>query len=590
MAYLREALGRSLIRRLLVLAATLVTLLTLPATADAVLSGRNGRIVFVSGREGADGNDTQARLYFWKPPAGVFSPSVSPALATTPGQHRHPTWSPDRTKVAYARGDNATANYDIYVLDLTTPGATPVNLTNSDGVTDDRPAWSPDGTRIAWETGSATGSDIIVWNLAISDPTNLTNTAGIPESKPAWSPDSQTLYYASGNVNTAPNGSNNDVKIFRKPANDPTATPTEVVHISGAHAFQPSISPDGTRLCFTGSATAGLNTNASIFVGPVDSSSSPTVLASSGNGDYNCTWSPNGFRIAYVTGVFASGALVAEDSDGSDIVPQDLTDDAQNFDGNPDWAPDAAPTCEDRTATTFVNNAVSIPLPCTDNGPQYERTPVNRTIVDQPTNGTVNQLQLGETSASYTPNPGFAGTDTFTYRSFDDFGFAPTTNTVTVNIVRPTCSGRAAGIVGTEAANVLAGTPGADVIAALGGDDSIRSGRGSDFVCAGDGNDRVLGENGNDRLFGQAGRDTLLGGRGNDRLNGGAGNDRLVGGGGRDVLTGGPGRNTYLAGAGNDTVRARNGRRELINCGKGRDRAIVDRRDRVRGCERVTRR
>lgn len=572
MAYLRAAVDRSLIRRLLVLAATLVTLLTLPATADAVLSGRNGRIVFVSGREGADGNDTQARLYFWKVPTGVLSPAVSPALSTTPGQHRHPTWSPDRTKVAYARGDNATANYDIYVLDLTTPGATPVNLTNSDGVTDDRPAWSPDGTRIAWETGSATGSDIIVWNLAISDPTNITNTPGIPESKPAWSPDSQTIYYASGNVFVAPNGSNNDVKILRRPANG-TGSATEVVHIGGAHAFQPSISPDGTRICFTGSGTAGLNNSASIFVGPVDSSSSPTVLASSGEGDYNCTWSPNGFRIAYVTGVFQSGALVAEDSDGSDIVPQGLTDDSQNFDGNPDWAPDAAPTCEDRTATTFVNNAVSIPLPCTDNGPQYERTPVNRTIVDQPANGTVNQPHLGETSATYTPNAGFAGTDTFTYRSFDDFGFAPTTNTVSVNIVRPTCSGRAAGIVGTATANVLTGTAGADVIAALGGDDSVRSGRGSDFVCAGDGNDRVLGENGNDRLFGQAGRDTLLGGRGNDRLNGGSG------------------RNIYSAGAGNDIVSARNGARDRINCGPGRrDRATVDRRDRVSGCEIVRRR
>ncbi|MEX2464597.1 MAG: hypothetical protein WD428_01855, partial [Gaiellaceae bacterium] len=69
------------------------------------------------------------------------------------------------------------------------------------------------------------------------------------------------------------------------------------------------------------------------------------------------------------------------------------------------------------------------------------------------------------------------------------------------------------------------------------------------------------------------------------------GNARLGGGGGRDVLTGGPGRNTYLAGAGNDTVRARNGRRETINCGKGRrDFAVVDRSDSVRGCERVRRR
>lgn len=80
-------------------------------------------------------------------------------------------------------------------------------------------------------------------------------------------------------------------------------------------------------------------------------------------------------------------------------------------------------------------------------------------------------------------------------------------------------------------------------------------------------------------------------GSGNDRLTGGRGNDRLVGGAGNDVLTGGPGRNVYLAGPGNDRVNARNRRRETINCGKGRrDVAVVDRSDRVRGCERVRRR
>lgn len=50
-------------------------------------------------------------------------------------QHRHPTWSPDRTKIAYARGDPAmgamTENFDVYILDLTTPGAVPQAITNT---------------------------------------------------------------------------------------------------------------------------------------------------------------------------------------------------------------------------------------------------------------------------------------------------------------------------------------------------------------------------------------------------------------------------------------------------------------------------
>jgi Ca2+-binding RTX toxin-like protein len=63
----------------------------------------------------------------------------------------------------------------------------------------------------------------------------------------------------------------------------------------------------------------------------------------------------------------------------------------------------------------------------------------------------------------------------------------------------------------------------------------------------------------------------------------------LTGGRGADELVGGAGVNRYDAGAGNDVVNAANRRAELVSCGSGRDRAVVDRSDRVRGCERVER-
>jgi hypothetical protein len=43
-------------------------------------------------------------------------------------------------------------------------------------------------------------------------------------------------------------------------------------------------------------------------------------------------------------------------------------------------------------------------------------------------------------------------------------------------------------------------------------------------------------------------------------------------------------------GGGRDRVKARGGGRNVVRCGKGRDKAVVDRRDRVRGCEKVRRR
>ena len=84
-----------------------------------------------------------------------------------------------------------------------------------------------------------------------------------------------------------------------------------------------------------------------------------------------------------------------------------------------------------------------------------------------------------------------------------------------------------------------------------------------------------------DRLRGTQGVDKLYGRGGNDALSGLAGNDLLDGGSGRDVLD---------AGAGNDTLRARDGQRDIVRCGSGRDLAVVDRRDIVaRDCETVRR-
>ena len=48
--------------------------------------------------------------------------------------------------------------------------------------------------------------------------------------------------------------------------------------------------------------------------------------------------------------------------------------------------------------------------------------------------------------------------------------------------------------------------------------------------------------------------------------------------------------NRYSGGAGNDTINARNGQKETVDCGAGKkDKATVDKRDRVKGCERVQR-
>ena len=104
--------------------------------------------------------------------------------------------------------------------------------------------------------------------------------------------------------------------------------------------------------------------------------------------------------------------------------------------------------------------------------------------------------------------------------------------------------GPACTITGTNAADVISGTSVGDTICAL---------------------------RGNDTVFGRAGDDVVLGGHGGDTLVGGSGSDRLIGGPGADVL-----RADDRVG-GNDTVVG----------GQGQDTCVINRGDRVRGCETV---
>jgi hypothetical protein len=92
--------------------------------------------------------------------------------------------------------------------------------------------------------------------------------------------------------------------------------------------------------------------------------------------------------------------------------------------------------------------------------------------------------------------------------------------------------------------------------------------------------DVIRGGGGNDRIRGLAGPDDLGGGGGADRVEGGSGADRIAGGPGQDRISGGRGA---------DRIDARDGVRDIVSCGPGRDVATVDRADVTTGCERVHR-
>ena len=178
--------------------------------------------------------------------------------------------------------------------------------------------------------------------------------------------------------------------------------------------------------------------------------------------------------------------------------------------------------------------------------------------------------------------------------------------------------------VGTTGADTINGTTGDDVICGRGGNDTINGGGGNDEIFGGSGNDVIAGGGGNDELHGEVGDDRVRGDAGNDQVEGDFGDDQLQGnsgddeldgnddadradgGGGDDQVDGGSGADTLLGRAGKDQMDGRSGKddingggdndrikaldheRDTVNgAGGNRDVAFVDRRDRVRGVERI---
>ncbi len=94
-----------------------------------------------------------------------------------------------------------------------------------------------------------------------------------------------------------------------------------------------------------------------------------------------------------------------------------------------------------------------------------------------------------------------------------------------------------------------------------------------------------------DTICGHGSGERMFGGRGGDVLRAGGGADTVYGEAGADQITGGAGRDILAAGPGDDILFARDGARDRVVCGSGRDDvAIVDRGDVLaRGCETVNR-
>ncbi|MGB0872400.1 MAG: Ig-like domain-containing protein [Solirubrobacterales bacterium] len=78
------------------------------------------------------------------------------------------------------------------------------------------------------------------------------------------------------------------------------------------------------------------------------------------------------------------------------------------------YAYDAAPTCASASAATQASAPVAVSLNCSDTSPAPQ---ITYEIAAPPTGGTISDFNPATGTLTYSPSAGFAGTDTFAFRS-----------------------------------------------------------------------------------------------------------------------------------------------------------------------------
>jgi Tol biopolymer transport system component len=614
------------------LVAVLVFLAGLIAALPAGAQVGSGRVVYVN----PDG-------VFTVGPDGTDVRHVRPEGCDHTGPpcdwHSDPRWSPDGSRIAVTHGGR--------LLVMNADGSDPRVIASGpfDNLSLSEQPWSPDSTSVAVDIPelnyqSPPRSDIYVASIAGGPPRRVTFDS-TPKDPPVWSPDGSKLAYAVFL------SSRREIFVVDAAGGPPSQiTPTGFEFV---YNRDPSWSPDGQSLAFA----RGVETQPSrIFIVSRDGGGFRQVTSIPGEWP---AWSPEGDRIAFTTRVNSSRVggvwdrdIYAVDSDGSDLTRLTESSERHVRDVVPSWSPDGSRllfTSENRQPASSEQAVYSMNA----DGTCEARVSPRRTGYDPYRSGysadwqalpggstleprqcrdlvlTTRMTELGEShGVTFVATVQNDGTEPLEDVRLD---VAPQ-NEATILTAAPslgtclkvargiTCQlgrlGRTARVDVTIRFVAHRVTPGGErgstswreipvkssLDAGAAGLGSIE--RGSldiEFFLARcevnlEGSGSLLGTPFDDELCGRLGPDRISGLDRNDLLWGGASNDILVGGSGDDKLYGGRGRDQLSGGAGRDLLAARDRQPgDVIACGPGRDRAVVDRRDRVaKDCERVTRR
>ncbi|HEV8340087.1 MAG TPA: hypothetical protein VGR25_10600 [bacterium] len=279
-------------------------LLAGPQPAISGFPGSNGKIAFVSDRNG------NQEIYVM-----AADGTGQTNLTNNPAADFNPAWSPDGTRIAFASDRAGGNNWDIYVMAADGTGVT--RLTTHVAL-DWNPAWSPDGTKILFTTYRYGGGELATMNPDGTGVTRLTTNTSY-DRHPKWSPLGTKIAFESyrgGSWEIVSMNADGSGQIIL--ASDPS------------YDFEPDWSPDGAKIAWRGGRDDGIG---DIFVmnqdgtGVVNLTNDPAY-------DREPGWSPDGTKIVYATVQGGNFQIYTMTASGGSKTP--LTTNSGN-DYDPDW-------------------------------------------------------------------------------------------------------------------------------------------------------------------------------------------------------------------------------------------------------------
>jgi hypothetical protein len=376
----RRRIGRPLVLLVVVLA-----LLTLAAPAHAAFPGANGRIAFE--RPVLDTFDSD----IWS----MNPDGTDQVKLTTSGVNRNPAWSPDGTKIAFAK------DYAIYTMSSDGKKRTNLNAPQSD-----QPSWSPDGTKIAFMSYRDGQDDIYVMNADGTGQSKLTNDTGV-NFDPDWSPDGTKI--AFGSYRDQPPSQPRKAQIYTIDPSGGNLTPLTSALDNVSFYYQLDWSPDATKIVFTNTIyDQGEPIGYDVVVMNADGSNQVDYTANSGG--INPAWSPDGIQIVFNGSAPQGDGLITMPA--ATGAPKLLIPGTTRFDVAPDWQPLTTAGYEHpQSASQLSASIVPAFQPCATNGNPLngEHAPplgVHSCTPPKPGSSVAAVGPASQSSASFTVSPG----------------------------------------------------------------------------------------------------------------------------------------------------------------------------------------